>query len=111
MNYIDYKNLAKQAIDSENMHAIAYFFSTADKLINARLLSFKYKHCDLSKKEHKILLKLNNLNEDDILIGGEVHRVVGDIKTKKLILTKVDEIELFTILHQINWIKTQNINT
>lgn len=109
MNYLDYNKIGSEVIESGNVDAICYFFSTASPIINSRIKSFKYTHSDLTKKEHKQLMKLNNLNDDDILIGGEVHRVVGDVETKKLVLKKVDEIELFTILHQINWIFNERI--
>ena len=109
MNYLDYKKLEKQVLDSGNIDAIGYLMETCcgiNGIISSRLHSFKYTHSDLNDNERKQLLMLNNLDENDVLIGGEVHRVVGDIETKELVLKKVDEIDLFTILHQIHWIKT-----
>ena len=106
MNYLDYKEISKTVLASGNVDGICYFLETANKLVDDRLKTFKYTHTDLSDDEHKQLLKLNNLNDDDVLVGGEVHRVMCDIKDKSHILMKVDEIELFTIMHQIDWIKT-----
>jgi len=99
MNYLDFKKLQKQVIESGNTYAILYLMENGSRLISSRLQSYKYTHSDLNSDDRKILLELNNLHEDDILIGGEVN-----IESKQLIQTKVDEIELFTIMEQINWI-------
>jgi hypothetical protein len=109
MNYLDYKKLEKQVIESGNVDAICYLMDTGGSYVSSRLQSFKYTHSDLDDDERKQLLRLNNLDEHDVLIGGEVHRIVGDIERKELVLKKVDEIELFTILHQIHWIKTKGV--
>lgn len=112
MNYLDYKKLEKQVLDSGNIDAIGYLMETchgSNGVISSILRSFKYIHSDLDDNERTQLLRLNNLDENDVLIGGEVYRVVGDIETKKLVLKKVDEIDLFTILHQIHWIKTKDM--
>ena len=118
MNYIEYKKMAKYVVSTGNPDAMCYFFETCDGhngedgygLINDRIKSYKYTHADLTKDEMKELFKLNKLNDDDILIGGEIHRVVCNIQRKELILTQVNEIDLFTILHQIHLIKTKNID-
>lgn len=110
MNYLDYKQLEKSTLETNNIDAISYLLETcwgSNGIISSRIKSFKYNHSDLNEIERKQLLKLNNLNEDDILIGGEVHRVIFDTQRNEFVLTKVDEIELFTILHQIHWIKTK----
>lgn len=116
MNYLDYKKLEKQVLESGNIDAICYLMETCfgsngesgSGIISSKLQSFKYTHSDLNDEERKLLLKLNNLDENDVLIGGEIHRVVGDVERKELILKKIDEIDLFTILHQIHWIKTKD---
>jgi hypothetical protein len=101
MNYLDYKDLEKQVLENGNIHAICYLLENANPFISSRIKSFKYTHSDLNEDETKILFKLNNLNEHDVLIGGEVHRV------KNGVLKKAFEIDLFTILNQINSIKTK----
>lgn len=105
MYYLHYKELVKTTLESCNIDAIGYLMDEGGKLVNSRIKSFKFTHRDLDKEQMKQLYKLNNLNEDDVLIGGEVHRVVGDVLTKRMVLKKVDEIDLFTILTQINQIK------
>ena len=108
MNYLDYKELEKTTLETKNVDAICYLLDVGGKIINSKINSYKYKHSDLNDEERKQLYKLNNLNDDDVLIGGEIHRVVGDVETKKLVLKKVDEIELFTIMEQIRLIKTNS---
>lgn len=114
MDYLDYKKLEKQVLDSGDVDAICYLMETCwgsngehgTGTISSRLQSFKYTHSDLDDDERKQLLRLNNLNDDDWLYGGEIWRIVGEVETKRMVVTKVDEIELFTILQQIHWIKT-----
>lgn len=108
MRHLNYKNLEKKIIKSDNLDAMCYLLEISNSIIVPRLHSFKYTHSDLNDSERNLLLRLNNLNENDVLMnGGEVHRVVGDVESRKHFLTKVDEIELFTIMSQINWIKTK----
>lgn len=105
MNYLDCKQLEKKTLSSGNINAICYLFS--NNIIGERINSAKYTHSDLNAAEKKELFRLNNLNEDDVLIGGEIHRVVGDIETKRIVLKKVDEIDLFLVMDQIQWIKNK----
>jgi len=99
--------MSKDVLATKNSDAIAYFMDVASKFVDGRFKNYKYTHCDLTTEEHKRLLEMNNLLEDDMLRGGEVLRVVGCIETKSMVLTTVKEIELFMILDQINWIIEQ----
>lgn len=108
MNYLDYKELVKNTLETGNTDAISYLMDVGEKHINSRINSFKFTHSDLNENEMKLLYKMNNLNDDDVLIGGEIHRIVGDILTKSMVIKKVDEIDLFTILTQIQLIKTSS---
>lgn len=109
MRYKDFKELGNYVTENGNPTAIAYFFGTAQPTIDNRIDNYKYKHSDLSKEEHTKLTKILKINEYDILIGGEVHRIAGNIETKSLELVKVDEIELFYVLTLINSIKEGKI--
>jgi len=110
MNYLQYKKMTKDVLVTKNADAICYFMENVSPMIDNRIRNHKYTHSDLTKEETIQLLRMNNLNDDDHLIGGEVMRVLGDVKQKKLILKKVDEIELFVILHQIDWIISHRKN-
>lgn len=110
MNYIEYKKLGQDVLKSKEPMSYWLYFQYLSPSIDEQIHSYKYHHCDLTKEEHKKLCKLNGLNEDDVLIGGEVHRVVGDVETKQLMLKKADEIDLFLIMDQIQWIIKQREN-
>lgn len=112
MNYLDCKKLEKEIVKKCNGNILAFTLyqqtiGGSNGYVAKRINSYKYNFSDLDKDEIKLLLSLNNLLEDDILIGGEVHRCVYDINTKSKRLKKVHEIDLFKILDQINWIKTK----
>lgn len=109
MNYLEYKNLQQKTLESGNIEAICYLFDVGGKLMTSRLDSYKYKHSDLNDSETKTLYKKLGLYKDDVLIGGEIHRVVGDVETKKLFLRKVDEVDLFYVMQQIQIIKNDYV--
>jgi hypothetical protein len=92
MSYLIYKNIEKEILQSENIDVICYTFDNLSKIVTDTLTQYKYTFSDLNKNEKIELLRMNNLNDDDILIGGEVYRLVGDIKSKSIIFEKVDEI-------------------
>lgn len=106
MNYLQYKKLEQQTIEKGNVDAILYFQEVANPIMSSRIKSYKYTHKDLTKDESKQLLSMNHLNDNDVLIGGEVHKVICDIETKKHILKKTHELDLFMILDQISFIKS-----
>ena len=110
MNYLDYEQMSINVLKTNNIDAICYFMEAAGSFINHRVQSFKYTHNDLTKDELIILLRMNGLNDDDMLVGGEVLRVVGDVESKSLILKTIEKIDLFHILHQIEWIINQRNN-
>lgn len=120
--YLSYKKQEKIALDhlkkSGDPDALLWLLETCwgsngevgEGILSRKLRSYRYSHSDLTKDEMKTLYKMNGLNDDespfgpDHLVGGEIHRVVGEVERKRLVLTKVDEIDLFQILEQIQWI-------
>lgn len=99
MTYLDYKKLSNTVAKSGNINAIGYFFQEMPRHINNKIYNYKYTHNDLTKKERKQLHRMNGLKDDDVLIGGEIHRVIT--KNNRRVLDKVGEIDLFVILEQI----------
>ena len=94
---------------SGNILAIGLLTSELMPFIDNRINSYKYTFADLKERQKKTLMRMNNLNDDDNLIGGDILRVMCDIKTKKMSLIKVGEIDFFKVLSQITQIKEQNI--
>ena len=117
MNYLDYKELEKQVLESGDTDAICYLMNTCwgsngengVGVISYRLQSFIYTYSDLTDDERKQILDWNGLDCDDVLIGDDVYRVLGNIESKTDRLTKIDSIEPFNVLHQIHYIKTRKI--
>jgi hypothetical protein len=102
--YSKFKDIENEILNNPNVNSfgVGHYLTEGLPLLDNKIRSFKYTHCDLNKEELAELYRMLNINEKDGLVGGDVYSVIkrGD----GYVYNVVRRIDIVDVLILINGI-------
>lgn len=105
MNYLDFKKTEELVIKSKNAYGYAMMAVELYPIVSKRIEDYKYRYRDLDDIQMKLLYKLNNLLDGDIISGDKILRTVCNIQNKTMHIVETDTVDVFKIFNDIQNIK------
>jgi len=104
MNFIEYKSLEHKTLSSKNSFAIGTLGILGNSLSN-QINNYHYSFADLSSDEKKLVNKLLDLDEDTLILGHDLVKLIGNT------LTVIGYIDFFLVLDTIDQVvRSRNFN-